>query len=64
MIFLICAWLFSGSEKASAPPQQVTFWSYFSTASPPTVSTSLSRYFGFSKDSPCTPNGRLVWQPT
>jgi len=25
MIFLICAWLFSGSEKASAPPQQVTF---------------------------------------
>ena len=24
----ICFWLFSGSENASAPPQQVTFWSY------------------------------------
>src|SRR4030065_553123 len=64
MFFLICSWLSAGSEKARAPPQQVTFWSYFSTASPPTVSTSLSRYFGFSNDSPSTPNGRVVWQPT
>jgi hypothetical protein len=34
------------------------------SASAPTVSTSLSRYFGFSNDSPAMPNGRLVWQPT
>ncbi len=63
-MFLICFSAFSGSENASAPPQQVTFSSYLDMGSPPTVSISLSRYIGFSNDSPAMPNGRLVWQPT